>query len=101
SSYPGELVSKVDARGVRTCFTHDVLHRITGKTYSDPNTPAVTYNYDETLQYGRNLTYTIGRKSSESTAAPNPTGEVFSYDAMGYVIDNSQCTPQNCPSNTT
>src|SRR5207237_1219763 len=28
--------------------------------------------------------------------APNVIGEVFSYDSIGRVLDNSQCTPQNC-----
>ena len=42
------------------------------------------------------LTNTIGRKSSESTAGTNATGSVFSYDPMGRVLNNSQCTPQNC-----
>jgi len=31
-----------------------------------------------------------------STAGSNPTGSVFSYDAVGRVLNNSQCTPQNC-----
>jgi YD repeat-containing protein len=26
--------------------------------------------------------------------------EVYSYNAMGHLIDNSQCTPQNCGSST-
>ncbi|HEU5233725.1 MAG TPA: RHS repeat-associated core domain-containing protein [Terriglobales bacterium] len=105
TSYPGELISKLDARNVRTCFSYDPLHRLTGKAYitsgtTASSTPSVTYNYDEASRYGRNLALTVGRKSSETTASPNPTGEVFSYDAMGHVIDNSQCTPQNCGNNT-
>src|SRR5205823_2380814 len=36
---------------------------------------------------------------SESTAGPNPTGAVFSYDELGHLVDNSQCTPQNCSGN--
>ena len=99
-SYAGELISETDARSIRRCFKHDELHRLTSKTYSD-STPAATYSYDETTKYGRTLTNTIGRKSSESTASPNPTGEVFGYDAMGDVVDNSQCTPQNCANSTT
>jgi RHS repeat-associated protein len=35
---------------------------------------------------------------SESTAGTNPTESVFSYDRMGRIKDNSQCTPQNCGS---
>jgi YD repeat-containing protein len=90
STYLGELISKTDARGVRTCMQYDALHRLTGKTYSDGLTPAVTYGYDETSKYGHTLTYTNGRRSSESTAGTYPTGSVFSYDTLGHVIDNSQ-----------
>jgi RHS repeat-associated protein len=95
ASYPGELISKTDARSITTCMQYDALHRITGKTYSD-GTPTVAFGYDETSKLGHSLTNTKGRMSSESTAGANPTGSIFSYDTMGHVIDNSQCTPANC-----
>jgi RHS repeat-associated protein len=91
----GNLLTKTDARGIKTTFASDALNRLTGKTYSD-STPAVTFNYDQTSALGVTLTNTIGRKSSESTAGPNATGAVFSYDTMGRLVDNSQCTPLNC-----
>ena len=94
-NYPGELISKTDARGITTCMQYDALHRVTGKTYSD-STPAVAYGYDETAKLGLSLTHTVGRMSSESTAGTYPTGSVFSYDTLGHIVDNSQCTPQNC-----
>jgi RHS repeat-associated protein len=56
----------------------------------------VTFNYDQSSALGVTLINTKGRKSSESTAGPNATGSVFSYDQMGRVANNSQCTPQNC-----
>jgi len=93
----GNLAQKTDARGITTTYTHDALNRLTGKTYSD-GTPAATFNYDQSSALGVTLTNAIGRKSSQSTAGPNATGSVFSYDAMGRVADNSQCTPQNCGS---
>ena len=95
TSYPGELISKTDARSVRTCMQYDALHRLIGKTYSD-GTPAVTYGYDETSKFGKSLADTVGRPSSESTGGTYPTGSVFSYDNLGHIVDNSQCTPQNC-----
>jgi|GEM_PF-1334368 len=95
NSFAGELVSKLDARGVRMCVQYDSLHHIVQKNYSD-GTPTVTYNYGEPSAMGVSLQYTAGRKSSESTAGPYPTGAVFSYDKMGRVLDNSQCTPLNC-----
>jgi len=91
----GNLTAKTDARGLKTTFAYDAVNRLTGKTYSD-STPAVTFNYDQTSALGVTLTNTKGRKSSESTAGSNATGAVFSYDTMGRLVDNSQCTPLNC-----
>jgi RHS repeat-associated protein len=95
-SFAGFLVKKVDARGVRTCYQYvDVLNRMTQKNYSD-GTPTVTFNYDQTSAYGVALLNTTGWLTSQSTASPNPTAEIFSYDQLGRVKMNSQCTPQNC-----
>ena len=91
----GNVLTKTDARNITTTFAYDSLNRLTGNTYSD-GTPAATFNYDQTSALGITLTNTVGRRSSESTASPSPTGSVFSYDPMGRIIDNSQCTPQNC-----
>ena len=91
----GNVHTKTDARNITTTYSYDALNRLTGKTYSD-GTPAATFNYDQTSALGVALTNTTGRKSSESTAGSFPTGSVFSYDPMGRIADNSQCTPQNC-----
>ena len=91
----GNVLSKKDARSTTITYAYDVLNRLTGKIYSD-STPAVTYGYDQTSALGVTLTNTVGRKSSESTAGTNATGAVFSYDPVGRVNINSQCTPQNC-----
>jgi RHS repeat-associated protein len=91
----GNLVAKTDARGITTSFSYDALNRLKGKTYSD-STPTATFNYDQSSALGVTLTNTIGRRSSQSTAGPNATGSVFSYDPMGRISNNSQCTPQNC-----
>ena len=93
------LVSKLDARNVRTCMQYDNLNRLTQKNYSD-GTPTANFFYDQTSAYGVTLANTIGRKSSETTASPNPTAGVFSYDQLGRVTINGQCTPLNCSSNT-
>jgi RHS repeat-associated protein len=91
----GNLVAKTDARRIQTTYSYDALNRLTGKTYSD-GTPAATFNYDKSSALGVSLINTVGRKSSQSTAGTNATGSVFSYDTMGRISDNSQCTPQNC-----
>jgi len=95
----GNLVAKTDARGIRTTYSYDALNRLTGKTYSD-GTPAVTFSYDQSTALGVALANTVGRKSSESTAGPNSSGAVFSYDTMGRISNNSQCAPQNCSAST-
>lgn len=86
---------------VVTTMSYDQLHRVTGTTYSD-STPPVTYNYDETTAFGAPLANTIGRLTSEFTgpSAAKTSGSVFSYDSMGRVVNNSQCTPQNCATGT-
>jgi RHS repeat-associated protein len=100
-TYPftGILASKLDARSVRTCYQYDGLDRVTQKNYSD-GTPTAFFNFDQSSAYGVGLSYPIGHLTSQSTASPNPTGEIFSYDQLGRVKINSQCTPQNCSANT-
>jgi len=83
-----------------TTYTYDALHRLTGQTYS-PNisgTPTVTIAYDQTSAFGVTLSYPIGHKSSQFMTGLSGTlsGAVYSYDQMGRIMTNSQCTPQNC-----
>ena len=103
----GNVVTKLDARGTTICYGawsggtcngaagYDAINELLEKSYSD-GTPTVTYNYGQASAMGVTLTNTIGRRSSESTAGSYPTGSVFSYDPMGRVNIDSQCTPQNC-----
>jgi len=87
---------------VTTTISYDQLNRIRTKTYanSDNSTtylaPSVTFNYDETSALSvAGLLNTDGRSSS-SVVAGSQAGGVFSYDMLGRVKINSQCTPQNC-----
>ena len=103
----GNVITKKDARGTTICYGawsgttcngavgYDAINELLEKSYSD-GTPTATYNYGQGSAMGLTLTNTIGRRSSESTAGSNSTGSVFSYDPMGRVNINSQCTPQNC-----
>src|SRR6185437_1822672 len=65
---------------------------MTARQYSD-DTDNVDYNYDETSPFGFLLTNQKGRLTTEFDGN---TGSVFSYDPMGRVGQNHQCTPQNC-----
>jgi RHS repeat-associated protein len=78
---------------------YDALDRLTQRNYSD-GTPTASFNYDETSARSVTLANTTDRMSSEATASPNPTAKIFSYDKLGRVKNNSQCTPQNCGAGT-
>lgn len=79
---------------VTTSYQYDTLNRETAIDYSD-DTDNVDFNYDETSPWGFTLTNQIGRLTTEYDGN---TGSVFSYDPMGRVNQNHQCTPQNCGS---
>ena len=81
------------ATTVTTTFTYDELHRPRTKAFSDGSTPTATWNYDETSAWGATLLNPVGRLSRETAGA---TGMTFSYDAMGRVVQNGQCTPRTC-----
>lgn len=89
------------AKTVTATMTYDALNRLLTKSYANNDntantTPAVTFNYDQTSALGvSGLLNTIGRSSS-SVVSGSQAGEVFSYDQLGRVKNNSQCTPQNC-----
>jgi RHS repeat-associated protein len=85
---------------VTTSYAYDALNRLTTITYSDGATPKVTYNYDETTSAVGALTNTTGRKSSEKVTDSGGhvlSAGVYTYDPMGRVATNWQCTPQTCP----
>jgi len=92
------------ATTVTTNYSYDALNRETGIAYSDLATPSVTKHYDTTLELGLGLNNTIGRLSAEFVTSPSSKNvlseKVFSYDPLGRVIDNSQCTANNCASST-
>ena len=103
----GNLASKTDARDITTSYAYDALNRLLSKRFSnDPgSTPSSCYQYDSSsLGVGR-----LGSEWSQSAsagvcAATAPsTGlwtrrSILSYDAMGRVLSEQQCTPSNCSS---
>src|SRR6267154_4538174 len=85
---------------VITTLSYDSLHRLRGKSYNDGLTPTATMNYDETSALGTTgLLNTTGHSSSSSIAG-SQAREVFSYDKLGRITLNSQCTPHNCGAST-
>jgi len=96
NSFIGLLVSKTDARGIRTCAQYDALNRITQKSYSDGTTPTAFFTYDATSAWGATLTNTVGRLTEQWTGVSccaTAGAEIFSYDPMGRVLLNEQYTP--------
>jgi YD repeat-containing protein len=89
---------------VTTNYQYDALDRLTQQSFSDGVTPTVTKKYDSSLELGQGLDNTIGRLSAEyvtDASGKLVSGRVYGYDPMGRVVDNSQCTLQNCASATT
>jgi len=94
----GNLTSKTDARGITinynpTASPIDAMNRVTQKTYSD-GTPSATFTYDVSSADGLSgLQKTVGRLVEASVGNARM---VNSYDPLGRVLTQWQCTPQNC-----
>jgi RHS repeat-associated protein len=96
----GNITAKTDARGITINYNPsdspiDSLNRVTKKTYSNGD-PPVTFVYD--VPPGNapgTLRNPVGRLLSASTGSAS---NMLSYDAMGRVASEWQCTPLNCGS---
>ncbi len=91
-----DVCRRTDARGIITSYQYDQVNRIQAKSYTD-GTPAVTFTYDASSVSGlaSTLLNPVGRLVK---AATNSTQTINSYDPMGRVNSQWQCTPQNCGS---
>jgi RHS repeat-associated protein len=78
------VCSRTDSRGVTTTYTYDAENRLTGKNYNDlPQTPSVTYYYDQTSYNGLTITNGLGRR----TGMLDGSGQTaWSYNAKGEVL---------------
>ena len=84
----GNLLQKVDARGVTTTLSYDDLNRVAAKSYSD-TTPAVSYCYDGTgTGCPSQVLYPVGRLTKVSCLVS--TTSYDEYDAMGQVKRTTQ-----------
>jgi len=84
---------------VATTYTHDNLHRLIGISYNDGSTPSVTLSFDQSSASGQTLSNYLGKLTS-ATAANGAASTIFSYDKMGHVAEDWQCTPINCGSSS-
>jgi RHS repeat-associated protein len=76
-----------------TTYSFDLLHRLTGKSYSGGNAPpTVTFKYDVAdSTWGVTQNNILGRLSSAWVGST--VSSAFSYDKMGRVLNQWQCTP--------
>ncbi|HEV3198814.1 MAG TPA: RHS repeat domain-containing protein, partial [Bryobacteraceae bacterium] len=86
----GNLSTRSDGRSVQLTFSaYDGLNRVTGKSYNDGATPAVTYSYGDTLS-GCNLK---GRLTGVTAAsAPSRIYNYTCYNWAGRPLTVSQNT---------
>jgi RHS repeat-associated protein len=75
NSFAGLLVSKVDARTIRTCAQYDALNRATVLNYSNGD-PTITTSYDQSACLGLSACQNIGQRTSQTDAAGT---EAWSY----------------------
>lgn len=102
----GNVITRVDARGITTHYAYDALNRLINKWYSDGVTPESCYQYDSS-----SVTYGIGRLAGAWTQLPgttcstSPTAGSFltskwilSYDPMGRPnsAQQQQCVNGKC-----
>jgi RHS repeat-associated protein len=83
---------------VVTSYGFDALHRMTTTSYNDGSTASVLLSYDEASNWGNTLNDSKGHLT-HAVAANFATGAIFSYDTMGRVAEEWQCTPVNCGTN--
>lgn len=85
---------------VTTTYQYDALNRLISTSYSDGSTPSVNLGYDEASPMGVAATNQIGRITSKQVYNSNNqviSAEIFpTYDSMGRVLLNEQCTPVTC-----
>ncbi|PYX67499.1 MAG: hypothetical protein DMG78_27595, partial [Acidobacteria bacterium] len=102
SGHAGDLTSRVapapnqtGSATVTTTYSWDALHRLTQKSYSNGTTPTATYVYDSASVDGHTINYPLGRLVKAATG-DSKTATWDSYDSMGRVANQWQCTPLNC-----
>lgn len=97
------LQQKTDARGVITHYQYDGLNRLISKTLT--NAPAGSlsscYQYDATPFNGVGRLFASWTQAGECAGSLPATGtltsrKILSYDAMGRLKKEQQCTPGNC-----
>jgi YD repeat-containing protein len=101
----GNLLAKTDSRGTETDYSYDALNRLTSKSYQHDGseTPTSCFQYG-TPSAGSSKMNQLGRLMGEWTVAGSCTSNDpyvtatlnISYDPLGHLASEQQCTPANC-----
>ncbi len=88
NSFTSLLVSKTDARGIRTCSQYDALNRETVRNYSNGD-PTITTTYDQANCLGLSSCANIGQRTGITDAAGS---ESWSYDVVNRIHKDQRIT---------
>lgn len=85
----GNVLTSTDAKGTTITNIYDTLNRVTQRNYNDnPQTPAVTYSYDE-----QDVTYSKGKLTKVASSVSET--RYSAYDLLGRLLSTEQRTPLN------
>lgn len=92
----GNLISKIDNRGIQISYGYDALNRLLSKTYSD-STPSATFTYDSsTISGSANAVGLLTQAKTTSGSTTLAQDAPYAYDLLGRVQADQQCTIVNC-----
>jgi RHS repeat-associated protein len=85
----GNLLKKVDPRGIETNYQYDALNRVTSVSYSDGSTHTVSQSYDGAVN-GKGRPWVAMTFDPKNRGMMAAKATIDSYDAMGRVLSQSQ-----------
>ena len=98
-TFNGDMVTKVDQAGSRTCLYYDGLHRLYQAGFTGPVCRRFWFDQSYSpLPSGITVSNTLGRLEGATTddcAGTGKTSEFFSYDNNGRLTDVYQSTPNS------
>jgi YD repeat-containing protein len=96
----GNVLTKTDARNVTISYKYDFLNRLLWKT--SPGSVSSCFEYDGSEPNGIGRLVQEWTQSGTCTTPPSGSSSLFtlrtiqSYDAMGRILSEQQCTPKAC-----
>ena len=96
---PGDLTTRMDAAGNKTCFSYDALHRLTAGGYSTV-CRRLHYDMSVTPPTGSGITVVntntrLVEASTDNCSSTQYTDEWFSYDKDGRLTDLYESAPNS------